>query len=41
MEMSKLFKKFILKISNNEKQRKYCQIKAGPNTINKDDVETK
>lgn len=23
-----------------DKRRKYCQIKAGPNTINKDDVET-
>lgn len=23
-----------------DKQRKYCQLKAGPNTINKDDVET-
>ena len=29
------------KISNNEKRGKYCQIKAGPSTINKDDVKTR
>ena len=23
-----------------DKQKKYCQLKAGPNTINKDDVDT-
>jgi len=27
-------------IDQDDQRRKYCQIKAGPNTINKDDVET-